>query len=319
MAEAGKGNYHKMTNLPLEAATADVIARYKRGNDMLESAAIAMRHLKERVDAGEAGPEWDWNSYRTMHLEPYITRQWINVQLRLAPSGADAAEVGRNIERHRLYQRDATTKSRNLRKFRPTEFPEGEPGIAVSAESIGNKVPPVAGAIATAPQDEREGGDSVPSPHPERAAVNDPEPKPPEAHGNAQAGDGAGSFSETNARQSAPAAAQPGPARLETPEHPVHAGGAGGSPAVTAQPPREGLVAYWVDPDDPARMVAVGLAIVAAAAKDMAPSKAARLWPSDMPMLSDHFDELVYWIEDAAAAFRKEYGNGNDAALQAAE
>src|ERR1700760_575963 len=48
---------------PLEVATADVIARYKRGNNMLVSCATALRRLRERVDAGEAGPEWDWPSY----------------------------------------------------------------------------------------------------------------------------------------------------------------------------------------------------------------------------------------------------------------
>jgi hypothetical protein len=86
-------------DLPLEAATQDVIARYKRGNDMLTSAAIALRKLKERVDAGEAGCEW--NEYRGLHLEPHISRQWLNTQLRLAPPGATEEQVARNAAIHR--------------------------------------------------------------------------------------------------------------------------------------------------------------------------------------------------------------------------
>ena len=39
-----------MTDLPLDVATQDVIARYKKGNDMLVSAAMALRKLRERVE-----------------------------------------------------------------------------------------------------------------------------------------------------------------------------------------------------------------------------------------------------------------------------
>jgi hypothetical protein len=53
-----------------------------------------------------------------------------------------------------------------------------------------------------------------------RAAVADPEPKPPEAH--IEAVDGAGSSSETKARQPVPAVGL----------NPVDAGDAGGSPAI---------------------------------------------------------------------------------------
>jgi hypothetical protein len=90
-----------MTELPLEAATKDVIARYKRGNDMLASAAIALGRLKARVDAGEGGEDWGWDKYRCIHLEPHMTRSWINKQLKLAPPNATEAEVAANVETRR--------------------------------------------------------------------------------------------------------------------------------------------------------------------------------------------------------------------------
>lgn len=67
---------------------------------------------------------------------------------------------------------------------------------------------------------------------PKRAADADPATKPPEAQAPKQALDGAGSASESNARQSAPVDARPdGPVRLETRANPESAGEAGGSPA----------------------------------------------------------------------------------------
>lgn len=71
--------------------------------------------------------------------------------------------------------------------------------------------------------------------YPKRAAVADPAWKPPEAADGEDAVDGAGSASETKARQRAPAAALPGPARQETPEHAVDAAGACGSHALIGE------------------------------------------------------------------------------------
>lgn len=72
---------------------------------------------------------------------------------------------------------------------------------------------------------------------PERAAVYDPEPKPPEAHGEAV--DGAGSSSETNARQSGPADGRRSGARGEEDgQTRASAEDVGGSPATErAGPP----------------------------------------------------------------------------------
>src|SRR5580692_5789782 len=94
-----------VTEIPLDAATADVIARYKRGNDMLASAAVALRRLRERIEAGEAGPEWDWSRYRAAYLEPHIQRRWIERQLKLAPPGASTLEVTENVEKYHESER----------------------------------------------------------------------------------------------------------------------------------------------------------------------------------------------------------------------
>jgi hypothetical protein len=145
---------------------------------------------------------------------------------------------------------------------------------------------------------------------PERAAVSDPKPKPPEAHGNAQASDGAGSFGETDARQSAPAAAQPGPARQETPENQVHAGGAGGSPAAH----HDGWIAFWVDPDDPVSWFANGLTMAIQAYGVLSPKEFARSWPVVMPLRCEELHKFCGWLLDFEAEYGAQY-----AALQAAE
>lgn len=93
-----------MSELPLTAATKDVIARYKRGSDMLESAALALRRLKERVDGGEPdedGEVWVWDKYRVVHLQPHISQNWINKQLALAPPGATPEQVAENVASYR--------------------------------------------------------------------------------------------------------------------------------------------------------------------------------------------------------------------------
>ena len=104
-----------MTIEPLDVATADVIARYKKGNDMLTSAAIALRKLRERVEAGEAGPDWDWPRYCAAHLTPHMSQRWIRQQLKLAPPGATAAQVQANIDQHR------ETKATQMREMRQRE------------------------------------------------------------------------------------------------------------------------------------------------------------------------------------------------------
>jgi predicted deacylase len=86
-----------------------------------------------------------------------------------------------------------------------------------------------------------------------------------------------------------------------------------------AYPPREGMVAYWVDPNDPVSALVLAVALLNRIRKEITAARAGALWPSDTPMLSDDFDELSFWIDDAAAAFRARYKHGSDAALQTAE
>jgi hypothetical protein len=87
-----------------------------------------------------------------------------------------------------------------------------------------------------------------------------------------------------------------------------------GSPAAQ----HDGWIAFWVDPRDKMQMLAVGLVIVLSASKEITKettlAKAMKSWPADMPMFADDLDELAFKIEDAAAAYREEFGNGNDAA-----
>lgn len=146
MAEGTTGK--EMTELPLDAATQDVIARYKRGNDMLTSAARAMRRLKERVDVGEAGEEWDWPRYRATYLYPYISKAWINRQLQLAPPGATDEEIADNVvsynEKHKEAQKKyrATSPGERLsRDSQQTDQADLRHDLFVAADSAGARQP----------------------------------------------------------------------------------------------------------------------------------------------------------------------------------
>jgi hypothetical protein len=66
-------------------------------------------------------------------------------------------------------------------------------------------------------------------------------------------------------------------------------------------------------------LLAASLSMAMRVTKGITAKAAVADWPPDMPMLSADFDELASWIEDAAVTFRAIHGNGNDAALRAAE
>jgi hypothetical protein len=119
------------TELPLEAATQDVIARYNRGNDLLVSAAMALRRLKERVEAGEADG-MDWYGFRRLYLEPHLSVRWINQNLSLAPPDATQEEVQENVDIHRATARETARRHRN------NVIPEanGSPGISLLREPL---------------------------------------------------------------------------------------------------------------------------------------------------------------------------------------
>jgi hypothetical protein len=94
-----------MTNVPLDVLAGEIIACYKKGNDLLVSAGQRMLDAKRRVDAGEAGPDWDWLRWRAVHLMPHMSKRWINVQLRIAgspePEKAAAERRSKNAEQER--------------------------------------------------------------------------------------------------------------------------------------------------------------------------------------------------------------------------
>jgi hypothetical protein len=186
--------------------------------------------------------------------------------------------------------------------------------------------------------------------NPERAAVADPEPKRPEEPYGTD--DGPGSSSETNARPTDDGGTVGVRSAGESADRPgsLH-GGTGGSPAtdraiaairktvvgrhmsddnlvllaaavMKALPepsPHEGLVPYWVDPDDPVSVFANGLAMAMKANRVLNPETFVRCWPQDLPMLSDELNKFCDWLLDFEAAFRAQYKHGNDAALRAAE
>jgi hypothetical protein len=78
------------------------------------------------------------------------------------------------------------------------------------------------------------------------------------------------------------------------------------------------MVAYWVDPHDPVSMFAAGLSM-AMAANGLTPDETARMWPPEMPLLSEQISVFGDWLMDFEVSFRALHGTGNDAALQAAE
>jgi hypothetical protein len=78
------------------------------------------------------------------------------------------------------------------------------------------------------------------------------------------------------------------------------------------------MVAYWVDPNDPMSLVVTGIAMAMSAIKRTSPEALVELWPPDMPLLSNDFDEFASDIMDTAELWRKRHGNGNDAALESA-
>jgi hypothetical protein len=72
----------------------------------------------------------------------------------------------------------------------------------------------------------------------------------------------------------------------------------------TLRPPREDMIALYVDPTEPAPRFAIGLAIAMSASKEMSPEEAVRLWPPEMPLLSYDLDGFLDWLEHVAIEFR---------------
>lgn len=85
-------------SVPLDTLAGEILACYKKGNDMLVSASQRMLEAKRRIDAGELGPDWTWRKWRAVKLMPHMSKQWINTQLRIAasPNPEEAAKERRD-------------------------------------------------------------------------------------------------------------------------------------------------------------------------------------------------------------------------------
>jgi hypothetical protein len=273
--------------------------------------------------------------------------------------------------------RSASRKPKASGVTRTSEYSQTEPDyqekfrqINEDTESAGVPLPREA-ASAPPHSDAKAEIGVVTEQNPERAAVADLKPKPPEAHWNAD--DGAESFSETNAWLSEGADPRHSGPEMQSQANPAgDTGGAGGSPAtdeidITApnavhvqiradsrvvwvnvdgscrlrccqigqlqviderdhlSPPHDdGMVAYWVDPDDPASLFANGLAMAMRASRagtEQEPSADffAAEYPADMPLRSGDLNMFCDWLLEFEAAFRARYKHGNAAALRSAE
>jgi hypothetical protein len=328
-----------MAEIPLEAATADVIARYNRGNDMLVSCASALRRLKDRVDAGEAGPDWDWPKYRRIHLEPHIKKRWINTQLQLAPPGATEIEVAKNVAQHRESTRVGVQKSRALRNAhltRTSEHSQPEPeyedpvrqveddregdGVVTASDIVRDPVllEDVLDSSVTADRADNEAPTPVATGgrtdgemlsymgmDAEKWAAEFCRIAGERGQQNLDAGWVLGWFA--NAIETA---RDVGRATVATPHR---------ADESRVMPPHEGMIGYWLDPHNHARNLPAGLTLAMNASKELTPAEAVTQWPEAMPLLSEDINTFADWVIDFHAAWKAEHGVGNDAGLQAAE
>jgi hypothetical protein len=148
------------------------------------------------------------------------------------------------------------------------------------------------------PHDDSEGGDSVVTAEP----GGEPFPTPPEVPPICDACGGRhfpDEFHTTGLREGA------GKERQATTAAPWPA---------SAKP---GMVAYYVEADNPASALANGLSMAMTASRDLDPLGAATHYPEDMPLLSDDLLDFALWLREFHEVFRARYGNGNDAALAA--
>jgi hypothetical protein len=183
-----------------------------------------------------------------------------------------------------------------------TESPVARPGDAVSDIGVGANVPGGRNDIESGtPHDDREGGDSV---------VTEQDATGAFARESAEAEPALEPSMSGAGMDVAAAPSQPDRSR----SLPIEGNAAGHS----LRPPHPEMVAYWVDPNDPMSLVVTGIAMAMSAIKRTSPEALVELWPPDMPLLSNDFDEFASDIMDTAELWRKRHGNGNDAALESA-
>jgi hypothetical protein len=158
------------------------------------------------------------------------------------------------------------------------ESPQGDDAVSAGGDSDDLAHPT---AEVSPPQDDSEGGDSVVVTEPIHESSRAREAVPDAPRGNT-----------APARETIPAAPWP----------------------ASAKP---GKVAYYVEADNPASVLANGLSMMMSASHELSTRDAALKFPKDMPLLSEELDVFVDYMIEFRDRYRARYGNGNDAALAA--
>jgi hypothetical protein len=183
-------------------------------------------------------------------------------------------------------------------KMRARDVPkprkESPQGDAVSAHGSSEMVPPLATVGHASPRDDSEGGDSVVTEH----EGEGPDHNPHQTGVDGLVAEGSGKAGQERVTAST-SELIPEPA----------------APWPTSAIP--GKVAYYIDPKDPASVVANALSMLLSASREISPHDASVNYPEDMPLYSNDADEIAQYISEFAEEFRARYGNGNDAALAA--
>jgi hypothetical protein len=160
-----------------------------------------------------------------------------------------------------------------------TQSPDPHPGSAVSAEGESSPLPHAPTLIAT-PHDDREGGDSVVTwPDPTRL---DP-------------------FERTDF--------------VTAPDDGLQ-GHFQDSPL---RPPREGMVALWIDPHNAMNVFSTGLMLAMDGSTTVNITDAAAEWSENMVLRTNELHDFIDLLIEFEAAYRARHGNGNAADLGAAQ
>jgi hypothetical protein len=84
-------------------------------------------------------------------------------------------------------------------------------------------------------------------------------------------------------------------------------------------PPREGMIAVWIDPYDPMNVFSTGLMLAMDGSTTVNITDAAAEWSENMVLRTNELHDFIDLLIEFEAAYRAQHGNGNAAALGAAQ